>query len=156
MFDIDPNLAELRNLKEKYIRFNKQFGGKHTEASDRLQYIIEDYRNSTYPMFHRITESLTYHRQAIVNSFIMVERHLKDDAHIKDFPTVLQEALNRIVKDMKRNGRGYQNFSHLRNRFLFSREKMQQYLVFPKHSRKCQIQRTNPEDHTRKKNNGSQ
>lgn len=82
IYNIDPNLAELRNLKEKYIRFNKQFGGKHTEASDRLQYIIEDYRNSTYPMFHRIAESLTYHRQAIVNSFIMVERHLKDDAHI--------------------------------------------------------------------------
>ena len=80
-----------------FIRFNKQFGGKHTEASDRLQYIIEDYRNSTYPMFHRIAESLTYHRQAIVNSFIMVERHLKDDAHIKRLSNGPAEALNRIV-----------------------------------------------------------
>ena len=124
IYNIDPNLAELRNLKEKYIRFNKQFGGKHTEASDRLQYIIEDYRNSTYPMFHRIAESLTYHRQAIVNSFIMVERHLKDDAHIKRLSNGPAEALNRIVKDMKRNGRGYQNFSHLRNRFLFSQRRL--------------------------------
>lgn len=30
------------------------------------------------------------------------------------------EALNRIVKDIKRNGCGYQNFSYLKNHFLFS------------------------------------
>ncbi|MBQ3612360.1 MAG: transposase [Firmicutes bacterium] len=30
------------------------------------------------------------------------------------------EALNRKAKDLKRSGRGYRNFDHLRNRFLFS------------------------------------
>lgn len=30
------------------------------------------------------------------------------------------ESLNRKAKDLKRLGRGYRNFSHLRNRFLFA------------------------------------
>ena len=30
------------------------------------------------------------------------------------------EALNRKAKDLKRSGRGYRNFQHLRNRFLFA------------------------------------
>ena len=132
LFDIDPNLAELRSLKEKYIRFNKQFGGKHAEASDRLRYIIEDYRNSPYPMFHKIADSLAFHREAIINSFIMVERHLEGEEHIKRLSNGPAEALNRIVKDMKRNGRGYQNFPHLRNRFLFSQRKNAAILGVPK------------------------
>ena len=132
IFDIDPNLAELRKLKEKYIRFNKQFGGKHAEASERLGYIIEDYRSCPYPMFHKIAESLVYHRKAIANSFIMVERHLKGGDHVKRLSNGPAEALNRIVKDMKRNGRGYQNFSHLRNRFLFSQRENAAILGAPK------------------------
>jgi len=132
LFDIDPDLAELRKLKEKYIRFNRQFGGKHSEAADRLRYIIEDYRNCPYPMFHKIADSLAYHREAIVNSFIMVERHLEGEEHIKRLSNGPAEALNRIVKDMKRNGRGYQNFSHLRNRFLFSQRENAAILGVPK------------------------
>ena len=132
LFDIDPNLAELRKLKEKYIHFNKQFGGKHSEAADRLRYIIEDYRNCPYPMFHKIADSLAYHREAIVNSFLMVERHLEGEDHIKQLSNGPAEALNRIVKDMKRNGRGYQNFSHLRNRFLFSQRENAAILGVPR------------------------
>lgn len=26
LFDIDPNLRHIRNLKERYIQFNKQYG----------------------------------------------------------------------------------------------------------------------------------
>ena len=36
------------------------------------------------------------------------------------FPMVPAEVLNRIVKGMKRDGRDYKNFEHLRNRFLYS------------------------------------
>ena len=132
LFDIDPDLADLRKLKEKYIRFNKQFGGKHAEAADRLRYIIEDYKSCPFLMFHRIADSLTYHREAIVNSFIMVERHLHGEDHAKRLSNGPAEALNRIVKDMKRNGRGYQNFSHLRNRFLFSQRENAAILGVPK------------------------
>ncbi len=40
------------------------------------------------------------------------------------------ESLNRIAKDMKRNGHGYSNFD-LRNRFLFSQRKNAQILATP-------------------------
>ena len=83
-------------------------------------------------MFHKIADSLAYHREAIVNSFIMVERHLEGEEHIKRLSNGPAEALNRIVKDMKRNGRGYQNFSHLRNRFLFSQRENAAILGVPK------------------------
>lgn len=132
LFNIDPNLSKLRDLKEKYIRFNKQFGGKHSEASQRLTYIIEDYRNCPYQIFHKIADSLEYHYQQIINSFIMVERHLKGEEHIKRLSNGPAEALNRIVKDMKRNGRGYQNFDHLRNRFLYSQRENAAILGVPK------------------------
>ena len=42
------------------------------------------------------------------------------------------EALNRIVKDMKRNARGYKNFNHLRNRFLYSQRANASILGTPK------------------------
>ena len=132
IFDIDPELQELRKLKEKYIRFNRDYGGRYNEARDKLKYIIEDYANCPYPMFHKIAESLRYHYNAICNSFIMVERHLNGDAHIKRLSNGPAEALNRIVKDMKRNGRGYQNFDHLRNRFLYSKRANAAILGVPK------------------------
>ena len=33
------------------------------------------------------------------------------------------ESMNRKVKDLKRSGRGFRNFEHLRNRFLFATRK---------------------------------
>ena len=39
------------------------------------------------------------------------------DARLSNGPI---ESLNRKVKDLKRSGRGYRNFEHFRNRFLFS------------------------------------
>lgn len=42
------------------------------------------------------------------------------------------EPLNRIPKDMKRHARGYGNFEHIRNRFLFSQRKNVTILAVPK------------------------
>lgn len=132
IFNIDPELKELRKLKEKYIRFNRDYGGRLQEARSKLKYIIEDYENCPYTMFHKIAESLRYHYNAIINSFIMVERYLDGETHIKRLSNGPAEALNRIVKDMKRNGRGYRNFEHLRNRFLYSQRANAAILGVPK------------------------
>ena len=35
-------------------------------------------------------------------------------------PMVLSKSLNRKVKDLKRLGRGFSNFEHFRNRFLYA------------------------------------
>ena len=132
IFDIDPDLKHLRDLKEKYIRFNKQYGGKYKEAKEKLTDLIAEYDNCPYDMFHTIADSLRYHFDAIANSFIMVERHCHGDTYIKRLSNGPAEALNRIVKDMKRNGRGYKNFDHLRNRFLYSQRANAAILGTPK------------------------
>ena len=37
------------------------------------------------------------------------------------------ESLNRKVKDLKRLGRGFRNFEHMRNRFIFATRKNLSY-----------------------------
>lgn len=56
----------------------------------------------------------------IVNSFIMVVKIGNGkiyDARLSNGPI---ESINRKVKDLKRLGRGFRNFEHFRNRFLFA------------------------------------
>lgn len=56
----------------------------------------------------------------IINSFIMVEKisyGKKYDSCLSNGPI---ESINRKVKDLKRLGRGFQNFEHFRNRFLYA------------------------------------
>lgn len=56
----------------------------------------------------------------IVNSFIMVKKIGNGkiyDARLSNGPI---ESINRKVKDLKRLGRGFRNFEHFRNRFLFA------------------------------------
>lgn len=56
----------------------------------------------------------------IVNSFIMVEKIGNGkiyDARLSNGPI---ESINCKVKDLKRLGRGFRNFEHFRNRFLFA------------------------------------
>ena len=132
IFNFEPELKKLRDLKETYIRFNKTHGGNHKEACIKLRYIIDDYRASEYDMFHTIADSLEYHYDSIINSFILIQRKLKDGDHVSRLSNGPMEALNHIVKDIKRNGRGYRNFSHLRNRFLFSQRKNSAILGVPK------------------------
>ena len=59
-----------------------------------------------------------------------------------DIPTILLrhkrlssgiiESFNRKPKDMKRNSRGFRNFSHFRNRLLFATRKEALLLEYPK------------------------
>lgn len=132
LWEIDPALKELRDLKEKYIRFNRKHADQYKEAKVHLEYLIEDYSNCPYEMFHDIARSLRMHFDAICNSFIMIERHCMGEIYSKRLSNGPAEALNRIVKDMKRNARGYRNFDHLRNRFLYSQRKNASILGVPK------------------------
>ena len=63
----------------------------------------------------------------------MVERIKKDGTKIESrLSNGPIESLNRIPKDMKRTARGYRNFEHIRNRFLFSQRKGEPILAIPK------------------------
>ena len=131
LFDIDPNLRHIRNIKERYIQFNKQYGNNPKQARKKLSELIDIYRNCPYSIFHDVAKTLSYHFESIVNSFIMIERMCADGTHISRLSNGPMESLNRIAKDMKRNGHGYSNFEHLRNRFLFSQRKNAQILATP-------------------------
>ena len=120
-YDIHPDLREIHYLKEEYIRFNERNAGSPDTASVELDELIARYKSCGYEMFQTFARLLQKHRDAIINSFIMVEKigvgNLQYETRLSNGPI---ESLNRKAKDLKRQGRGYRNFGHLRNRFLFA------------------------------------
>ena len=124
LFKIDPTFRKLRDLKEVFIRFNNRYVGKPKEATDGLRAVIQHYRNSDQKIFYKyIADTLEEYFDEIVNSFIVVEKYSKDGNYLARLSNGPMESLNRIPKDLKRNARGYRNFEHIRQRFLFSQRK---------------------------------
>lgn len=120
LFRIDSNLREFRDLKELYVQFNSKNGGNPTSARKELETLITEYRNSRYEMFREFASLLEKHKDPIINSFIMIEKIGAGkiyDARLSNGPI---ESINRKVKDLKRLGRGFRNFEHFRNRFLYA------------------------------------
>ena len=120
LFQIDPNLRELRNLKEMYVRFNIRNAGHPMDARIELDDLIGKYLHSSNPIFVDFANLLIRHHDYIINSFVMVERHGKDCKYNSRLSNGPIESLNRKAKDLKRLGRGYSNFEHYRTRFLYA------------------------------------
>ena len=104
-----------------------------------LRQLIQKYRNSGYPLFRSIADTLDYHFESIINSFIIMERYCADSTHLSRLSNGPMESLNRIAKDLKRNGRGFRNFEHICNRFLFAERKNAQMLASPLPPEKYQV-----------------
>jgi transposase len=120
LFRIDPNLREFRDQKEAYIQFNTRNAGKPVEARIELSKLILEFRKSRHEMFRDFASLLEKYEDPIVNSFIMVEKVGSGkiyDSRLSNGPI---ESINRKVKDLKRLGRGFRNFEHFRNRFLYA------------------------------------
>ena len=120
LFRIDPDLKDYRDLKELYIQFNSTNSGKPLEARNELSGLIRKYRESKHEMFRDFASLLEKYEDPIINSFIMVERIGNGkiyDSRLSNGPI---ESINRKVKDLKRLGRGFRNFEHFRNRFLYA------------------------------------
>lgn len=120
LFRIDPKLREYRELKEKYVQFNLRNAGNPAEARKEIQILIQEYKNSEHEIFRDFASLLVKFEDSIINSFIMVEK-IGDgniyDSRLSNGPI---ESMNRKVKDLKRLGRGFRNFEHFRNRFLYA------------------------------------
>ena len=130
---LDPNFEPMRALKEKYISFNRSHAGDPDGARRALPEIIRLYRNSGFKIFRDSADTLEQHSEQIINSFIMIDRlDRKGTLYESRLSNGPMESLNRIPKDMKRIGRGYLNFYHIRNRFLFSQRKNAAILAVPK------------------------
>lgn len=119
LYRISKRLFTLRDLKELYITFNTVYAGKPDQAKPALDELINRYLASGDSIFIEFAATLKNHRDSIINSFVMVKKFGNGklyDSRLSNGPI---ESINRSIKDMKRNGRGYRNFEHLRNRFLY-------------------------------------
>ena len=119
-FDLHPNLKTYRDLKELYVRFNNRNAGNPSQAAVELDDLIKTYALSEHEIFREFALLLYKHKEYIINSFIMTERVGKGNVYESRLSNGPIESLNRKAKDLKRSGRGYRNFEHLRNRFLFA------------------------------------
>ena len=120
LFRIDPKLQEYRDLKEKYVQFNSRNAGNPAEARREMQTIIKEYQSSEHDIFREFASLLVKFEDPIINSFIMVEKIGNGkiyDSRLSNGPI---ESMNRKVTDLKRLGRGFRNFEHFRNRFLYA------------------------------------
>lgn len=117
---IDPNLRELRDLKELYIQFNTRNSGKPMDARIELDELISHYLHCGNSIFVDFANLLIRNHDYIINSFVMVEKHGPGKIYSSRLSNGPIESLNRKVKDLKRLGRGYRNFEHFRTRFLYA------------------------------------
>lgn len=120
LFRLDPKLRDFRDLKEKYIQFSNRNAGKPFEARKELDELIPIYQTSEYEIFRNFGDLLEKYQDYIINSFIMVEKHGYGKVYESRLSNGPIEAINRKVKDLKRLGRGFRNFEHFRNRFLYA------------------------------------
>ena len=120
LFRIDPRLETLRDLKEKYIIFNKEYAGDPMKAATALEDLIDDYFHSGDSIFTDFASLLCRYKQPILNSFIMVQKNGPGGLYRSRLSNGPIESLNRKVKDLKRLGRGFRSFEHFRNRFLYA------------------------------------
>ena len=120
LFKISPRLRQLRDWKERYIQFNSKNAGNPMKASKEIEELIKFYSRTNDKIFTDFAELLKKYRDPIINSFVMVEKHGPGGIYNSRLSNGPMESLNRKVKDLKRMGRGYRNFEHLRNRFLFA------------------------------------
>lgn len=120
LFRISPRLKSLRDLKEMYVHFNSRNAGHPMQAAEEIEDVIDHYFQCGDGIFVDFAQLLCKYKTPIINSFIIVERHGAGklyDSRLSNGPI---ESLNRKIKDLKRLGRGFRSFEHLRNRFLYA------------------------------------
>ena len=120
LFRIDPKLKDFRDLKETYLQFNTRNAGNPIKAREELFELIVMYQSCEYEIFRDFGDLLEKYEDYIINSFIMVEKHGSSKVYSSRLSNGPIESINRKVKDLKRLGRGFRNFEHFRNRFLYA------------------------------------
>lgn len=123
LFRIDSKLKNYRDLKELYITFNSRNAGNPIVARKELDELIKLYGESRYEIFREFGSLLEKHKDSIINSFIMIEKEGPGGLYNSRLSNGPIESINRKVKDLRRSGRGFRNFEHFRNRFLYATRK---------------------------------
>lgn len=123
LFRIDSKLKNYRDLKELYITFNSRNSGNPVVARKELDELIKLYSESRYEIFREFSSLLEKHKDSTINSFIMIEKEGPGGLYNSRLSNDPIESINRKVKDLRRSGRGFRNFEHFRNRFLYATRK---------------------------------
>lgn len=130
-FKAFPSLRAMRNLKDQYILFNQKYEGDPSSAAAQLDHLIDLYQQSDFEELHDFSALLKKYRQPIINSFVLMDKRANPNLKFRMSNGPI-ESLNRKPKDQKRNARGFRNFQHARNRFLFAARMNAPILAIPK------------------------
>ena len=121
---LDPKFNIIRDVKEKYIRFNNTHFSSEDEVMQELLKMIEEFKALRGYIPRLFSQYLDKYKHEIARSFTITEvsrRSAKDNeryyARLANGP---MESFNRKPKDYKRNSRGSSNFNYTRNRSLWS------------------------------------
>lgn len=90
------------------------------DARIKLDELIDFYLNCGDSIFIEFANLLITYHDYIINSFIVAKKYGNEQIYESRLSNGPIESLNRKIKDLKRLGRGYKNFEHFRNRFLFA------------------------------------
>ena len=109
LFDINPLIKELYDLKERYISFNKlsNFSMIQNELEALIQYFLSHPNKDVV----RVGRTLVKWKSEILNSFTWF-----NGRRISNGPI---ESRNNTIKLLIRNAAGYHNFEHLRKRIIY-------------------------------------
>ena len=80
----------------------------------------EGYYYSGGGIFVSFARLLSKYKEPIINSFVIAEKYGPSGLYNSRLSNGPIESMNRKIKDLKRLGRGYNNFEHFRNRFLYA------------------------------------
>ena len=119
---LDPYFVEIRDLKEMYVKFNKEHVNDPAGALESLYKIIAVYEKNHLSMYREIASTLKEHAQKIANSFLYIasDRYEENQQTLRRLSNGPMEGFNVNPKNLKRISRGVANFEYTRNRILWA------------------------------------
>lgn len=123
ILQINPTLNEAYKIKEEYINFNNENQetfdiDKKTKEFDSL---IKRMKLSNIQEMIECAKTLTNWKQEILNSF-----HWYDGRRLSNGPI---EGKNNYIKKIISNANGLSNFKRARNKFIYSQNQYEKYLI---------------------------
>ena len=103
-----------------HVSYNASNAGKPLRAAEEIEDLIGHYYHCGDGLFIDFAQPLSKYKEPILDSFVMIEKNGPGglyDCRLSNDPI---ESTNRKIRDLKRLGRGFRNFEHLRNRFLYA------------------------------------
>ena len=136
LFDIDPELQEVWDLKDAVVDFYNQ--ATIDTAEKLLDEIIQRFNDSSVKEMNAFGKTLKKWRKEIINSFNIVGYKYQvnqSTGYVAAQEIKMNNAIiknrNSIIKCVKKNANGYTNWPRFRNRVLYVLDKNSTYSMYP-------------------------